>query len=281
MTAWPPAPWAPLAPKVPFPPRTSLSLVASPRSARSRAKLASQRLAEEYPGTAPELCELDFSTPWELLVATVLSAQTTDQRVNAVTPALFARYPRPADVAAAGPEEVEDLIRPTGFFRVKARTLVALGEAVEREHRGDVPASMEELVKLPGVGRKTANVVLSVGFGLPGLPVDTHVGRISRLLALTAEKDPEKVEADLCAELPPAEWGAFSLRLILHGRRVCIARRPRCERCMMADFCPSAALPLVITPKKSLATVARPAARAGKAPTSSAPSAGSPRRAAP
>jgi len=202
------------------------------------------RLAVEYPGTAAELCELDFATPWQLLVATVLSAQTTDERVNAVTPALFARFPTPEELAVADPDEVEDLIRPTGFFRVKSKNIVALARAVCDRYDCQVPPRLDDLVTLPGVGRKTANVVLSVGFGLPGLPVDTHVGRLSRLLGLTQQTDPVKVEADLCAALPSREWGPISLRLILHGRRVCIARRPRCTECLLADICPSAVLPL-------------------------------------
>jgi len=197
----------------------------------------------EYPGSARELCELRFSTPWELLVATVLSAQTTDERVNSVTPTLFAQFPFPEDLAGARPLDVEDIIRATGFFRVKARTVVALAQALCDRFGSEVPVAMEDLVSLPGVGRKTANVVRSVGFGLPGLPVDTHVGRLSRLLGLSAATDPDKVEAELCSELPSSEWGPLSLRLILHGRRVCVARRPRCTECVLADFCPSAAVP--------------------------------------
>jgi endonuclease-3 len=177
-------------------------------------------------------------------VATVLSAQTTDERVNAVTPGLFARFPEPEDLAVADPAEVEALIRPTGFFRVKTKNIVALAQAVCDRFDCQVPAKMEDLVTLPGVGRKTANVVLSVAFDLPGLPVDTHVGRLSRLLGLTQQTDPVKVEADLCGALPSREWGALSLRLILHGRRVCVARRPRCAECLLADFCPSASVPV-------------------------------------
>jgi endonuclease-3 len=223
--------------------------------------LAAARLAQEYPGSAQELCELDFSTPWELLVATVLSAQTTDERVNSVTPALFRRFPAPEDLALAGPAAVEDLVRPTGFFRVKARNIIGLARALCERFDCQVPTRLEDLVTLPGVGRKTANVVRSVAFGLPGLPVDTHVGRLSRLLALTVHAEPEKVEADLCAALPSREWGAMSLRMILHGRRVCIARRPRCYDCVLADFCPSAAVPLrPPTPSK-----ARPARTVGPA----------------
>ena len=217
---------------------------ARPRTPAGRARLAAARLAQEYPGSAQELCELDFSTPWQLLVATVLSAQTTDERVNAVTPALFRQFLAPEDLALADPAAVEALVRPTGFFRVKARNIIGLARALCEHFDGQVPTRLEDLVTLPGVGRKTANVVRSVGFELPGLPVDTHVGRLSRLLALTAHADPEKVEADLCAALPSREWGAMSLRMILHGRRVCVARRPRCAECVLADFCPSAAVPL-------------------------------------
>jgi endonuclease III len=218
--------------------------IGRPRTPAGRAKLTAARLAREYPGTAKELCELDFSTPWQLLVATVLSAQTTDERVNSVTPALFSVYPDPPDLAGANPDDVEAIIRPTGFFRVKSRTVVALAVAVCDRFACEVPTALEDLVTLPGVGRKTGNVVRSVAFGLPGLPVDTHVGRISRLLMLTKQNDPEKVEAELTAMLPKREWGALSLRMILHGRRICIARRPRCPECVLADFCPSAVLPL-------------------------------------
>ncbi len=215
-----------------------------PRTPAGRAKLTAARLADEYPGTAKELCELDFATPWQLLVATVLSAQTTDERVNSVTPALFARYPTPPDLAGADPAEVEAIIRPTGFFRVKSKTVVSLAGAICERFGSEVPTALEDLVTLPGVGRKTGNVVRSVAFGLPGFPVDTHVGRISRLLVLTEQKDPERVEAEVCAMLPKREWGALSLRMILHGRRICIARRPRCSECILADFCPSAVLPI-------------------------------------
>ena len=219
-------------------------LTARPRTPAGRARLAAARLAQEYPGSAPELCELDFSTPWQLLVATVLSAQTTDERVNSVTPSLFLQYPAPEDLAVADPVSVEAVVRPTGFFRVKARNIIGLARALCERFDCQVPTRIEDLVTLPGVGRKTANVVRSVAFGLPGLPVDTHVGRLSRLLALTTHTGPEKVEADLCAVLPSREWGTLSLRMILHGRRVCVARRPRCTECVLADFCPSAAVPL-------------------------------------
>jgi endonuclease-3 len=229
-----------------------------PRTPAGRTRLAAQRLAAEYPGSAPQLCELHFETPWQLLVATVLSAQTTDERVNSVTGVLFSRFPGPEDLAAADPAVVEDIVRPTGFFRVKAKNITALAQAVLDRFGGEVPIAMEDLVTLPGVGRKTANVLRSVAFDRPGLPVDTHVGRLSRLLVLTTESDPEKVEADLCAALPAKEWGPLSLRMILHGRRICIARRPRCPECVLADFCPSAAVPFRPAPLKASPVTAAP-----------------------
>ncbi|MGH9056537.1 MAG: endonuclease III [Acidimicrobiales bacterium] len=218
--------------------------MAGPRTPRGRARLTAGRLAGEYPGSARELCELDFTNPFQLLVATVLSAQTTDDRVNQVTPAVFSAYPTAADLGAAEPGELEGLIHSTGFFRSKARNLIGLGCAIDERFGGEVPARMEDLVTVPGVGRKTANVVRSVGFGLPGLPVDTHVARLAKLLGLTDSTDPVRIEGDVCALLPAASWGALSLRLILHGRRVCIARRPRCADCVLADFCPSSRVPL-------------------------------------
>jgi endonuclease III len=205
-----------------------------------------KRLAALYPGTAKELCALDFETPFQLLVATILSAQSTDVRVNLVTPALFAAYPEPADLAAANPEDVEELVRSTGFFRSKTKSLIGMAAAVVERYGGEVPTELSELVTLPGVGRKTGNVVRSVAFGLPGLPVDTHVLRLSKRLGLTdalpeAQRDDAvKVELELNSMVPPAERGAFSLRMILHGRAVCLARKPQCNRCSMADFCPSA-----------------------------------------
>lgn len=215
-----------------------------PRTPKGRARETAARLAVEYPGDAGALCELDFSDIYQLLVATVLSAQTTDARVNSVTPELFARWPEPADLAAADPTSVEEVIRPTGFFRAKTASIIGLATALVERFDASVPTDMEDLVTLPGVGRKTANVVRSVALGLPGLAVDTHVGRLSRLLGLTTETDPVRVERDVCALLPASEWGAFGLRLILHGRRVCAARSPACERCVLADFCPSARTPL-------------------------------------
>jgi len=214
--------------------------MARPRTVKGRANEIVRRLAESYPGSAAELCALGSATAFELLVATILSAQCTDERVNAVTPSVFARYHDPEDLAAADPSELEAIIRPTGFFRAKTRSLIGMANGVVDRFGGEVPTALEDLVTLPGVGRKTGNVIRSVAFSLPGLPVDTHVGRLSRRLGLTEETDPVKVERDLCALVPKAEWGALSLRLILHGRAVCAARRPACERCVLADVCPSA-----------------------------------------
>ena len=214
-----------------------------PRSPQGRARETMRRLALEYPGTAEELCELDHDGPFQLLVATILSAQSTDKTVNSVTPAVFARWPTPEALAAADPPELEEVIHPTGFFRQKTRSLIGMAAALVERYGGEVPGPIEDLVTLPGVGRKTANVVRSVAMGLPGLPVDTHVIRLSRRLGLTAEEDPVKIEYDLNAMIPAGERGALSLRLILHGRRVCFARHPACEACVLADFCPSAELP--------------------------------------
>ena len=217
--------------------------MAKPRTPKGRARETAARLAEEYPGVAVDLCALVHDGPYQLLVATILSAQTTDERVNQVTPELFRAYPAPADLAAADPNRLEQQIHPTGFFRSKAKSLIGMATAVEERFGGEVPAAMEDLVTLPGVGRKTANVVLSVAMGRPGLPVDTHVQRLSHRLGLTEETDPVKIEHALGALLPRAEWGLFSLRLILHGRRVCIARKPRCGECVLHDFCPSSLVP--------------------------------------
>ena len=214
-------------------------MVVSPTK-RRRVAFVLERLAEQYPGTAHELCALHHSDAFELLVATILSAQCTDERVNMVTPAVFARYPDAAALAEAAPEALEDLVRPTGFFRSKAKSLIGMAQAVQERFDGEVPAAMDDLTTLPGVGRKTANVVRSVAFGLPGLPVDTHVGRIVRRLGLTGQTDPVKVEAELDAMVPPGDRGTFSLRLILHGRAVCKARTPDCAACALAEVCPSA-----------------------------------------
>jgi len=209
-----------------------------PRTPKGRARETLAILAGEYPGAAKDLCALIHHSPFQLLAATILSAQTTDENVNSVTPALFARYPTPADLLAADPADVERLVHPTGFFRAKTRSLLGMAAALEERFDGQVPRAMADLVTIPGVGRKTANVVRSVAFGLPGLPVDTHVGRLSRRLGLTVEADPVKVEADLDMIVPAGERGGFSLRLILHGRRVCMARKPRCDACVLAAFCP-------------------------------------------
>jgi endonuclease-3 len=196
------------------------------------------RLKEEYPEAR---CALEHRSPLELLVATILSAQCTDKRVNEVTPALFARYPAAEDYAKAPLPELEDMIRSTGFFRNKARSLQGLGQALVERHHGRVPQSMEELTKLPGVGRKTANVVLGNAFGIEeGIVVDTHVGRLSRRLSLTQETDPVRVERDLVEIVPQTEWTLWAHLLIHHGRRVCQSRRPACGECVLADLCPSA-----------------------------------------
>jgi endonuclease III len=183
-------------------------------------------------------CALHYRSAFELSVATILSAQCTDERVNQVTPALFRRFPGAADYARADEREVEELVRPTGFFRNKARSIVALGRALVEHHGGEVPDRMEDLVRLPGVGRKTANVVLGTWFGKAAIPVDTHVTRVAGRLELTASDDPVKIEADLQALLPRSEWTFVSHALIWHGRRVCQARRPACERCTLRAHCP-------------------------------------------
>ena len=195
-----------------------------------------RRLAKGYPGAH---CSLDFASPFQLLIATILSAQCTDKRVNATTGDLFGRWPTAAALAAASQVEVEAVIRSTGFFRAKAKNIRGCCEALMERHGGEVPRTLEELVRLPGVGRKTANVVLGSGFGVPsGVVVDTHVGRISRRLGLTRHADAVKAERDLIAAIPKSHWIAFSHRLIEHGRTVCTARRPRCENCPLADLCP-------------------------------------------
>jgi len=213
-----------------------------PRSPKGRARETIRLLAQEYPGTAKELCALRHSNPFELLCATILSAQTTDERVNLVTPELFARYPTPADLAAADPTDVERIVQSTGFYRNKTKSLIGMAKGLVERFDGNVPVPIEDLVTLPGVGRKTANVIRSVAMDEPGLPVDTHVGRLSVRLGLTTQTDPVKVEYELNEMVPAAERGSFSLRLILHGRRICDARRPRCHECVLASFCPSAGI---------------------------------------
>jgi len=213
--------------------------MAKPRSPKGRAKRAHELLGQEYPEA---VCELDHQNAFELLTATILSAQCTDKRVNMVTPDLFAAYPTPEALAGAPLAHVEELVHTTGFYANKARNIVGMAQELVARFGGEVPAKMADLVSLPGVGRKTANVVRSVALGLPGLPVDTHVSRLSNLLGITEHKDPVKIEMELNPMVPAAERGDFSLRLIFHGRRVCIARRPRCGDCILADFCPSCAL---------------------------------------
>ena len=208
-----------------------------PRSAASRAKVVAERLAVEFPEAR---CELDHRNAFELLAATILSAQCTDARVNMVTPALFAEFPTPDDLANADVSRVEELVKSTGFYASKAKNLIGMARALVERFDGEVPRDLDDLVTLPGVGRKTGNVVRSVAFDLPGLPVDTHVGRLSRRLGLTTQEDPVKVELELNKFLPPEEWGRFSLRLILHGRRTCDARKPKCRDCVLLDICPSA-----------------------------------------
>ena len=189
------------------------------------------------------ICELTHETAFQLLSATILSAQCTDARVNMVTPALFAEFPTAQKMAVADVARVEALVRSTGFYATKAKNLVGMARNVMDRFDGEVPSAIEDLVTLPGVGRKTANVLRSVVFDLPGLPVDTHVGRLSRRLGLTKEEDPVKVEYELNAMFDPKDWGGFSLRLILHGRRVCDAKKPKCDVCELADICPSSEMP--------------------------------------
>jgi endonuclease III len=209
-----------------------------PTGPAKRARLTLQRLKQTYPDAA---CALHHSNPFELLCATILSAQCTDARVNLVTPVLFARYPDPAALAAARQSELEEIIKSTGFFRNKAKSLIGMAQAIVAEHGGVVPRTMEQLRALPGVGRKTANVVLGNAFGInEGITVDTHVTRLSKRLALTRHDDPVKIEQDLMKLIPHEDWALVSHLLIFHGRQVCVARRPRCWECVLADFCPSA-----------------------------------------
>jgi endonuclease-3 len=204
---------------------------------QGRALAVLERLRREYPDAH---CELDHRNPYELLVATILSAQCTDARVNLVTPALFARYPDAAALAAARQEDVEELIRSTGFFRNKAKSLIGMARAVMAEHGGEIPDTMEALRPLPGVGRKTANVILGNAFGKnEGITVDTHVKRLARLLGFTRHDDPGKVEQDLMPLFPREDWALLSHLLIWHGRRVCIANRPRHDQCVVCELCPS------------------------------------------
>jgi endonuclease-3 len=220
--------------------------VVTPRTrlrAPERAREVDARLERAFPGTASTLCALHHDDPFQLLVATVLSAQCTDERVNEVTPALFSRYPSPATMAGASRDALEELILPTGFFRSKAAHLQGLSAALVARFGGEVPHALEDLCTLPGVGRKTANVVRSVAFGEPGLPVDTHVARLSHRLDLSRGRDPVAIERALGRALAPERWGGFSVRLILHGRRTCTARRPACHGCALLDLCPRLGVP--------------------------------------
>ncbi|OKK02744.1 endonuclease III [Streptomyces sp. CB03234] len=221
-----------------------------------RARKINRALAETYPYAH---CELDYENAWQLLVATVLSAQTTDLRVNQVTPGLFAKYPRPADLAGAEPADVEALIRPTGFFRAKTRSITGLAAAIVADYGGMVPKTTADLVKLPGVGRKTSFVVtgnacacdecragtgnhganVTTPFGVPGITVDTHFGRLVRRWKWTEQEDPEKVEAEICAIFPKSEWTMLSHRVVFHGRRICHSRKPACGACPVAPLCPA------------------------------------------
>ena len=207
-----------------------------PAEVKRRALKVVRLLNKEYPDA---VCALVHHSPFELLVATILSAQCTDERVNMVTPGLFKKYPDPAAFAAAPLPVIEKLIQSTGFFRNKAKSIEACSTALVEQYSGEVPQDLESLVQLAGVGRKTANVVLGVAFNkATGVVVDTHVGRLSRRLGLTANDDPVKVEADLMRLLPKKEWIGFSHRMIYHGRRICIARKPKCDQCVMKSFCP-------------------------------------------
>jgi endonuclease-3 len=208
--------------------RTSLSQ-------EMRARRIVRLLAKAYPDAHCALC---YEDALQLLIATILSAQCTDARVNMVTPALFARYPDARSFGTANPSELEELIRSTGFFRNKARNIIACCRALVEQHGGEVPATMEELVPLPGIGRKTANVILGNAFGVPGITVDTHVARLSYRLGLTTQTDPVKIERDLMRLIPRKEWTMFSHRLIFHGRQVCFARKPLCEQCVLLQVCP-------------------------------------------
>jgi len=207
------------------------------RATPERAREIYDRLAAHYPDAH---CALDYKTPYQLLVATILSAQCTDKRVNMVTPALFKRYRTPASMADADPAELEEMIKSTGFFRNKAKSLLGMSRALVERHRGKVPDQLDELVTLPGVGRKTANVVLGNAFDRnEGVVVDTHVARLSQRLGLTRQTDPVKIERDLMRLVPRERWTMLAHLLIEHGRRTCVARRPRCEECFLNDICPS------------------------------------------
>jgi endonuclease III len=219
--------------------RTGVSPYDPGETSLSRTRRA-RRMARELAAIHPDAhCELDFTNPFELLVATVLSAQTTDKMVNKVTPTLFATYPDAVALAAADREELETILKPTGFFRAKANSVLGLSQALVERFDGEVPGRLVDLVTLPGVGRKTANVVLGNAFGVPGLTVDTHFGRLVRRFGWTAEEDPVKVESAIAELIPKKEWTDFSHRVIFHGRRVCHAKKAACGACGLAQWCPS------------------------------------------
>lgn len=219
--------------------------MARPAERRPKLPRASERMPDllaRLKGLYPDAhCELDHRNAFELLSATILSAQCTDARVNLVTPLLFAKYPDAEALARANPAHVEEIVKPTGFFRNKTKSLIGMAQAIVADHGGRVPSTMEELRTLPGVGRKTANVILGNAYGInEGVTVDTHVGRLSRRLGLTKQDDPEKVEQDLMKLVPRDDWALFSHLLIFHGRRICLARNPKCAECALASMCPSA-----------------------------------------
>jgi endonuclease-3 len=210
-----------------------------PRESKEQRRKRALRIVKNLFRTHPDAhCALHHRGPYQLLVATILSAQCTDKVVNTVTPELFRRYPSPAHLAAEEAQELERLLRPTGFFRQKAKTLLATCDAIAREHGGQIPKTMEELTRLPGVGRKTANVILGNAFGTPGIVVDTHVGRLARRMGLSKQTDPVRVEHDLMDLVPEKDWTQFSHAMIFHGRRVCGARNPQCELCSVYSDCP-------------------------------------------
>jgi endonuclease-3 len=216
--------------------RPSVRADETPLARTRRARRIDKILAETYPDAH---CELDFSTPLELAVATILSAQSTDVGVNKVTPALFAKYPTAADYAAADRAELEEMIHSTGFFRAKTNSLIGLGQALVERYDGEVPPRLRDLVTLPGIGRKTANVILGNAFGVPGITVDTHFGRLARRFGWTTQDDPVKVEHEVGALFPKRDWTMLSHRLIFHGRRMCHARKPACGVCPVARLCPA------------------------------------------
>ena len=208
-----------------------------PKDLQAHAREIDRRLKTHYPDAR---CALDFTTPFQLAIATILSAQCTDKRVNMVTPALFTRYRTPAALADADPGDVEDLVKSTGFFRAKTKSLIGMARAIVERHGGRLPQTMDELVQLPGIGRKTANVILGNAFDTnEGVVVDTHVSRVSGRLGLTRETDPVKIESDLMKLFPRDDWTMLAHRLISHGRTICEARRPKCESCFLNDICPS------------------------------------------